>query len=48
MDMPIVAAACDNLEWSIEAADKETESADVAEVENALYHDGCGCSAELS
>ncbi|MCI35898.1 hypothetical protein A2U01_0057119 [Trifolium medium] len=41
MDMPIAAAVWDKLEWSIEAADKETEATDVAETGNGLYHDRC-------
>ncbi|MCI67220.1 hypothetical protein A2U01_0088478, partial [Trifolium medium] len=27
--------------WSIEAADKENETTDVAEAENDFYHDRC-------
>ncbi|MCI65570.1 hypothetical protein A2U01_0086828, partial [Trifolium medium] len=38
MDMP-TAALWDKLEWSIEAADKESETTDVAETGNGLYHD---------
>ncbi|PNX55362.1 hypothetical protein L195_g048990 [Trifolium pratense] len=47
MDMPNVVAAWDKQEWSIEAADKETESTDV-EAGNGLYRDCCAYSVELS
>ncbi|MCI86660.1 hypothetical protein A2U01_0107941, partial [Trifolium medium] len=48
MDMPTAGAVWNKREWSTEAADKETDSTDVVEAGNGLYHDHCGCCAELS